>query len=107
MPSTYLLYVACFGALVVFFLWLRDARIFFRTGTAGYRRAAYRGVVYGAVVLAGILVGWYGNEYVAIGLVLLALYLQGRDEREKVWTDEPAFERFFGHVRRSNDKARK
>jgi hypothetical protein len=41
---SYLTYVAVFGAAVTIFLWLRDARIFFRTGLAGYRKAAYWGV---------------------------------------------------------------
>ena len=41
MASTYLLYVAVFGALVIAYLWLMDARIFYRTGLPGYRRAAY------------------------------------------------------------------
>ncbi|MCX6697828.1 MAG: ABC transporter permease, partial [Methanoregula sp.] len=40
---SYLIYVAMFGAAVVIFLWLRDARIFFRTGLSGYRKAAYWG----------------------------------------------------------------
>ncbi|MDD1708290.1 MAG: ABC transporter permease, partial [Methanoregulaceae archaeon] len=32
---SYLVYIALFGAAVVFFLWLRDARIFYRTGLSG------------------------------------------------------------------------
>jgi hypothetical protein len=45
---TYLIWVAMFGAASIFFLWLRDARIFFRTGLPLYRKAAYWGVLYGA-----------------------------------------------------------
>jgi hypothetical protein len=104
MASTYLLYIALFGAAVVIFLWLRDARIFFQTGTRGYRHASYQGVLYTAIAIAGFWAGWYGNEYIALGLVLLALFLQGRLKREPVWDGESAGERFFGSVRRSNDK---
>ncbi len=50
---TYLTYVALFGAAATIFLWLRDARIFFRTGLPGYRKAAYHGVAYGATRYAG------------------------------------------------------
>ena len=35
---SYLLYVAYFGGAVVILLWLRDARIFFRTGLPGTGR---------------------------------------------------------------------
>ncbi|CVK32239.1 protein of unknown function [Methanoculleus bourgensis] len=37
---SYLAYVAGFGVAVAAFLWLRDLRIFYRTGLPGYRRAA-------------------------------------------------------------------
>ena len=52
---SYLIYVAYFGEVVVIFLWLRDARIFFRTGLPGYRKAAYHGVLYGALGTFGLL----------------------------------------------------
>ncbi len=51
---TYLTYVAVAGAATTIFLWLRDARIFFRTGLPGYRKAAYWGVAYGVSCGAGI-----------------------------------------------------
>ena len=35
---SYLIYVAAFGTAAVIFLWLRDARIFFRTGLPGTGR---------------------------------------------------------------------
>ncbi len=94
---SYLVYIALFGAAVVFFLWLRDARIFYRTGHPGYRRAAYRGVLFGALALLGVAVtGWSSLEMLGLGLILLALYFQGREERERVWTDEGTMDRFLG-----------
>lgn len=94
---SYLVYIALFGAAVVFFLWLRDARIFYRTGYPGYRKAAYRGVLFGALALLGVAVtGWSSLEMLGLGLILLALYLQGRVERERVWTDEGTMDRFLG-----------
>ena len=100
---SYLVYVAGFGAAVVLFLWLRDARIFFRTGLPGYRKAAYWGVLYGALatfgVICTILLAAF-TEMIGIGLVLLALYLQGRIEREKIWKNEGTMERLFGSVSR-------
>ncbi|MCP1663153.1 MAG: ABC transporter permease [Methanocalculus sp. MSAO_Arc1] len=88
--------VTCFGAAVTIFLWLRDLRIYGRTGYAGYRRAAVRGVLFSAAATAGIAAAWFGQPFLGIGLVLLALYLQGKDERERIWTDEDALTRFFG-----------
>lgn len=105
---TYLIYVAMFGTAATLFLWLRDARIFFRTGFPGYRKAAYHGVLYGALASAGSMVTLTmpASELLGIGLVLAALYLQGRIEREKVWKDEGTLERFLGSVpkRRANKK---
>ncbi len=101
-----LFFVAVFGTLTVAFLWLRDARIFARTGFSGYRRASYRGVLYTALSLAGLAAAYFGSEFVGVGLVLLALYLQGEAPREKnIWAGETAMERFFGKVRRRTDKA--
>jgi hypothetical protein len=103
---TYLTYVALFGAAATIFLWLRDARIFFRTGLAGYRKAAYRGVAYGALATLGVAFTIYMLELLGLGLILGALYLQGRIEREKVWGSEGTLQRFLGSVpiRRANKK---
>ncbi len=95
---TYLTYIAMFGAAVTVFLWLRDARIFFRTGLPGYRKAAYHGVVYGAIATLGVMVTVSMLELLGLGLILGALYLQGRIEREKVWGSEGTLQRLLGSV---------
>ena len=95
---SYLVYIALFGAAVVFFLWLRDARIFYRTGLSGYRKAAYRGVLFGALAILGVAVTIFSLELLGLGLILAALYLQGREEREKIWTTEGTLDRFLGNV---------
>lgn len=103
---TYLTYVAIFGTIATVFLWLRDARIFYRTGLAGYRKAAYHGVMYSALAMLGIFFTVYMLELLGLGLILGALYLQGRIGREKVWGSEGTLQRFFGSVpiRRANKK---
>jgi len=103
---TYLTYIAMFGAAVTVFLWLRDARIFFRTGLPGYRKAAYHGVVYGAIATLGVMLTVYMLELLGLGLILGALYLQGRIEREKVWGSEGTLQRLLGSapVSRANKK---
>ena len=97
---TYLVWVAAFGTFATIFLWLRDARIFFRTGLAGYRKAAYYGVLYGALSTLGFLVAltMADFELLGLGLILAALYLQGQIEREKIWKDEDTLTRFVGSV---------
>jgi hypothetical protein len=99
---TYLIWVAMFGTAATLFLWLRDARIFFRTGLPGYRKAAYQGVLYGALASLGSMVTLTMPvfELLGLGLILAALYLQGKIEREKVWKDEGTLERFLGSVPR-------
>jgi len=97
---TYLIYVAMFGTAATIFLWLRDARIFFRTGFSGYRKAAYYGVLYGALATLGTMItlSMTSFELLGLGLILAALYLQGKIEREKVWKNEDTFQRFIGSV---------
>jgi hypothetical protein len=103
---TYLTYIALFGAAVTVFLWLRDARIFFRTGLPGYRKAAYHGVVYGAIATLGVMLTVYMLELLGLGLILGALYLQERIEREKVWGSKGTLQRLLGSapVSRANKK---
>ena len=94
---TYLLYVAGFGALVTYLLWGRDVRIFLRTGLPGYRAAARHGVLYAALALVAVDVAVLFDEIVGLGLILLALYLQGRESRERVFSGgEPALNRLLG-----------
>ena len=99
---SYLIYVAMFGAGAVLFLWLRDARIYFRTGLPGYRKAAYHGVGYGALASLGgaFTLTMPDFELLGLGLILAAMYLQGRIVREKVWGNEDTFTRFIGSVPR-------
>ncbi|MDE2545194.1 MAG: ABC transporter permease [Methanocorpusculum sp.] len=99
-------FVVAFGAVVVSFLWLRDTRIYARTGLAGYRKAAYQGVLFTAL-------GWFAAAvagladttllYLGCGLVLLALYLQSRINRGDVWKgNESALQRLTGAAPRQN-----
>ena len=99
---SYLIYVAIFGTAAVIFLWLRDARIFFRTGLNSYRKAAYYGVAYGALATLGgaVTLTMPDFEILGLGLILAAWYLQGRIGRENVWGNEDAVTRFFGSVPR-------
>jgi hypothetical protein len=100
--------IIAFGAVSVSFLWLRDARIFARTGKDGYRKAAYHGVLYSAL-------GWFGYAlagisestflYLGMGCVLLALYLQSRVKKEDVWMgNESVWTRFIGSAPRQERK---
>jgi hypothetical protein len=105
---TYLIWVAMFGTAATLFLWLRDARIFFRTGLPGYRKAAYHGVLHGALASLGLMVALTMPDFelLGLGLILVAMYLQGNIAREKVWKNEGTLERFLGSVprQRTNKK---
>jgi uncharacterized membrane protein YfcA len=105
---TYLVYVAAFGAAAVIFLWLRDARIYYRTGLPGYRMAAYWGVLYSALASLGVQIAIFFPDFelLGLGLILLALYLQVNRTKESVWKNEGTLERFLGSVpiQRANKK---
>jgi len=103
----YLVFIAGFGAVVTYFLWFRDMRIFRRTGLTGYRVAALHGLAWVTLALVAVDVALIWDPIVGIGLVLLALYLQGREKREKVFDgSEPAFDRLLGKTGRRKDKER-
>ena len=97
---SYLLYVALFGTAATIFLWLRDARIFFRTGLPGYRSAAYWGVAYGALATLGLQVAVFAPDFelLGLGLILAAMYLLVNRKKEKLWKDEGTLQRLLGGV---------
>ncbi len=103
-----ILFIGIFGALTVSFLWIRDARIFARTGANGYKKAAYRGVLFTALGWLGCCLCGLTEQtfyFLGMGCVLLALYLQSRIKRENVWnSDESAWKRFIGSAPRTADK---
>jgi hypothetical protein len=103
---SYLIFVAEFGLIAIFFLWFRDIRIFLSTRRTGYRRAAYHGVVYSALATLGFFIALLGEdaEIIGLGLILAGLYLQGRMKREKIFTSESTWERLFGNCRCNKDK---
>lgn len=101
-------FVGLFGACAVSFLWLRDTRIFVRTGLPGYRKAAYQGVLITALAWVGCsLCGMLDVTllYLGIGLILLSLYLQSRIKKEDVWVgNESALKRFIGSAPQRRNK---
>ncbi|MBN2734982.1 MAG: ABC transporter permease [Methanomicrobiaceae archaeon] len=102
MAYSYLIYIGLFGCAAVTYLWLRDARIFFRTGFTGYRKAAYYGVFYTALSLTGLLFVFREYDLVGLGLILLALYLQGRIKKEKdrIWSEKSTtMDRLLGNAK--------
>lgn len=103
---TILFPISLFGVIVCLFLWLRDIRIWVRSGLPGYRNAARKGVLQTALATAGagIIWSWPQVAILGTGVVMLALYLQGKEVKEKIWTNEPAISRFFGSVPRNNSK---
>ncbi|HPD76731.1 MAG TPA: ABC transporter permease [Methanoregulaceae archaeon] len=106
---SYLILVAAFGLAAVVFLWLRDARIYYRTGLPGYRSAAYWGVPYTALAFLGFQITYFVPEFEILGLgfILLAIYLQTNRKKERIWTNESTMERFLGSVPVRREKARK
>jgi hypothetical protein len=63
-------------------------------------------VLYSAIATLGVFFTMYLLELLGLGLILGAIYLQGRIERQKVWGSEGTLQRFFGSapVRRANKK---
>ena len=61
---------------------------------------------YGAVATLGVFFTVYLLELLGLGLILGALYLQGRINREKIWGSEGTLDRFLGSapVHRANKK---
>ncbi len=104
---TYLAFVAGAGAAGAIFLFLRDLRIYGRTGLSGYRQAALHGLFYSALSSFGAFVAFRGGELLGLGLVLAGLYLQGRVKRERVWRSEGTLDRILGRTGWKEDKGKK
>jgi len=94
----YFFYIALFGLFVVMLLWLRDCRIYLRTGFLGYRKGAVYGVGCTALSIfgAGFVYLHPQLDLMGLGFVLIGLYIQGKVEREKVFTNQTSWERFTG-----------
>ena len=94
----YFFYIALFGLLVVLILWLRDCRIYIRTGLLGYRKRAVYGIGCTALSICGAGIVYLFPDYDLSGLacVLIGLYIQGKVERENVFTNQTSWERFSG-----------
>lgn len=86
------------------FLWLRDCRIYFRTGLLGYRKGAVYGVGCTALSIFGAGFVFLRPDLDLMGLacVLIGLYIQGKVEREKVFTNQTSWERFTGKTPQSH-----
>ena len=103
----YLVFIAGFGAAVTYLFWFRDVRIFLRTALPGYRAAAFHDVAYATLALVAVDVAIIWDPVVGLGLILLALWLQGREKREKVFSaGDPALDRLLGRTGRRKDKER-
>jgi hypothetical protein len=63
-------------------------------------------VVYGAIATLGVVLAVSLLELLGLGVILGALYLQGRIVREKVWGSESTLQRLLGSVpiNRTNKK---
>lgn len=94
----YFFYIALFGLIVVMILWLRDCRIYLRTAFLGYRKAAIQGIGCTALSIfgAGVVYLYPGYDIFGLACVLIGLYIQGKGERENVFTTQTSWDRFFG-----------
>lgn len=107
---SYLIAVAAFGCLAVFFLWGRDIRIAVRTADPAYLSAARMGVMYGIIALIGLFITANGIlEILGLGIILLALYLQGRTPRKVDWGNAHWTDRALGRapLRKDDRKEKK
>lgn len=94
---SYLIIVGAFGCIAVFFLWFRDLRIAMRTGDPAYRISSKKGLYFGVLALIGFFITANGVlEILGLGIILLALYLQGRDKRSVRWGNAGVIDRALG-----------
>jgi hypothetical protein len=97
-------YIIIFGAIVVSFLWLRDTRIYARTGLTRYREVAYQGSILTALGWFSVAIAGLSDAiflYLSCGLIFLVLYHQSRNPQGDIWKgDESAWQRFTGEAPR-------
>jgi hypothetical protein len=97
-------YVIIFGAIVVSFLWLRDTRIYARTGLTRYRKVAYQGITLTTLGWVAVAIASLPDAvflYLSCGLIFLVLCHQSRSPKEGIWKgNESAWKRFTGEAPR-------
>ncbi|MGB8216510.1 MAG: hypothetical protein WCE94_04335 [Candidatus Methanoperedens sp.] len=94
------LYIALFGFAAIIFLTLRDIRIFHRTKIESYRKGALRGMIAGALAWVGLVVTAAnpGNPVIGLTIMLVAIYLNGKGNREDVFGNAPMIKRVLGET---------
>ncbi|NLI62714.1 MAG: hypothetical protein GX362_04875 [Methanosarcinaceae archaeon] len=89
--------ICLFAYFSMIYLTLRDLRIFWRTGFKSYRNGAFRGLVASTFALAGVLLlAFTGNILLGLLLVFIGLLVNKKEEREEVFTNASAIDRFLG-----------
>ncbi len=80
---------------VVLFLTLRDIRIFKRTGYRSYRKGAMKGLAASSLILIGAITV-EAKPNLGLILVLIGLFINRKEIRERVFTTAGVFDRFLG-----------
>jgi hypothetical protein len=90
--------IAMLAYFVVLFLTLRDVRIFKRTGYRSYRKGALKGLTASTITLIGACVIEVRPDLGPFGLliVLVGLFFNRKEERERVFTKAGTLDRFLG-----------
>ncbi|MCZ7381755.1 MAG: hypothetical protein O8C64_09355 [Candidatus Methanoperedens sp.] len=94
------LYIALFGFATIIFLTLRDIRIFRRTKIESYRKGALRGMIAGGLAWIGLVVTAAnpGNPVIGLTIMLVAIYFNGKGNREDVFGNAPLAKRVLGET---------
>ncbi|WP_407357331.1 hypothetical protein [Methanolobus sp. WCC5] len=88
-------HIAILAYFVVLFLTLRDIRIYKRTRYESYRKGAMKGLIASTLVLLGILFTLW-NPNIGLLIILIALLVNQKGQREKVFRDAKTIDRFLG-----------
>lgn len=94
---TFFVYIAAFGFISIIYLTLRDIRIYRRTKIESYRKGALKGMIAGAFALVG-LNATVVNPQIGLIIVLVAVYINGKGNREDVFGDAPLKKRVLGET---------
>jgi len=90
--------IGAFAYFMVLFLTCRDLRIYRRTGYVSFRKGAFKGIIASTFALIGLflILSLSGEGVLGLLVVFIALMVNQKGQREKVFTTAGTFKRFIG-----------
>lgn len=98
MSQSELYFLAALAFAVILLLTLRDIRIYKRTKLESYKKGAKRGIIAASIAMLGLIASVLSPQ-AALLLILIALLINIKKQREDVFDNASTWDRLTGRTR--------